>query len=80
MTKRHFGEMRRAQEARGKFLCIGLDIDLRKMPISFRAGGNAERAIRNFGCFLVEQTRDIIFAPDPREAACATRTLLDSKP
>ena len=66
-TKRRFGEMRRAQEAQGKLLCIGLDPDMEKLPSTVRLGGPRD-AIVAFNRAIIDATRDIAGSYKPNSA------------
>lgn len=63
----------RAQWAKGKFLCVGLDSDFEKIPESARRGGNERdvdipNTVVAFNRAIVEVTKDVVCAYKPNSA------------
>ena len=50
-----------AQWEQGKFLCVGLDSDLEKIPEAARIDGTRETIV-NFNRAIIDATRDIVCA------------------
>ncbi|HEY4516942.1 MAG TPA: orotidine-5'-phosphate decarboxylase [Candidatus Paceibacterota bacterium] len=61
MAKRNFRELLGRQWDQGKFLCVGLDSDLEKIPVSVRTG-DAGQTIFAFNRSLVDATYDLVGA------------------
>ena len=59
--ERNFRKLLEAQWEQGKFLCVGLDSDLEKIPESARAGGTRETMVA-FNRSLVDATKDTVGA------------------
>jgi len=55
------------QSDAGRFLCVGLDPDVSKMPERFRTGSVRENLVA-FNKFLIEETRDIAGSYKPNSA------------
>lgn len=64
---RHFGELTKAQWATQKFLCVGLDPDIEKLPEHLRELGVRE-AIVAFNRAIVDATKDIAGSYKPNTA------------
>jgi orotidine-5'-phosphate decarboxylase len=61
--KRNFMEMLQAKYQEGKFVCLGLDSEYRKLPESVRIGdGSNKSKIYWFNCRLVNHTYDLVCA------------------
>src|SRR5579863_1063439 len=58
MVGRNFRELSKKQWEQGKFLCIGLDSDLEKIPSSAH-GANAGETILTFNKAIVDATHNI---------------------
>lgn len=67
---RNFMEMLRAKWAEGKFVCVGLDSELEKIP-SFLT--SHPRPVKEFNEAIVRQTRDLVCAYKPNIAFYANR-------
>ena len=67
MNGRHYRQMRRAQEAAGKFLCIGLDPDIEKIPESARRDSVRESIVA-FNRAVIDATADIAGSYKPNSA------------
>jgi len=65
--KRNFRDLLETQWAKGKFVCVGLDSDLDKIPQSALRMRRGE-TIENFSCVIVEATKDIVLAYKPNLA------------
>ena len=66
-------ELLRAQWAKGKFVCVGLDSEFGKIPESVRQGGNecivsVANTIVAFNRAIIEATKDLAFAYKPNAA------------
>lgn len=61
MANRNFRELIEAQWDNKKFLCVGLDSELEKIPSSVRTG-NAGKTILTFNRALVDATHDLVGA------------------
>lgn len=55
------------QSDAGRFLCVGLDPDISKMPERFRTGSLRENLVA-FNTFLIEETRGIVGSYKPNSA------------
>lgn len=64
---RHFGELIKAQWNSGKFLCVGLDPDVEKIPEKFKTGSVGETLIA-FNQYIIDETRDVAAAYKPNSA------------
>jgi orotidine-5'-phosphate decarboxylase len=58
---RHFNELLQAQWSRGKFLCVGLDPDLEKIPVSQRKSGT-EETLTSFDRSIVDAVAEHVCA------------------
>lgn len=67
MNERNFRNLLEAQWSLGKFLCVGLDSDLEKIPQAARANGTGE-SIVNFNRAIIDATKDIVCAYKPNSA------------
>src|SRR3989338_1666623 len=67
MAERNFRQLLESQWEQGKFLCVGLDSDLEKIPEAARIDGTRE-SIVNFNRRIVDATRDIVCAYKPNTA------------
>lgn len=70
---RNFMELLRAQWAKGKFVCVGLDSEFGKIPESVRQGGNecvvsVANTIVAFNRAIIEATKDMVCAYKPNVA------------
>lgn len=61
---RHFGELVKKKWAEGKFLCVGLDPDLEKIPERFKTE-NVYDALLAFNKYIVDETKDLAAAYKP---------------
>ena len=61
---RHFGTLVQARWDEGKFLCVGLDPDLEKVPEKFKTGSVSEILLA-FNKYIVAETRDVAAAYKP---------------
>jgi orotidine-5'-phosphate decarboxylase len=61
MANRDFNQLLKAQEAQGKFLCVGLDPDYEKIPESARKG-DMRKTLVAFNRAVVDATKDIVGA------------------
>src|SRR3989344_5720374 len=64
---RNFRELLEARWDEGKFLCVGLDSELEKIPESLRKGTTRE-ILLNFNRAIIDATKDIICAYKPNSA------------
>lgn len=64
---RHFSETIRARWDEGKFLCVGLDPDLEKIPAEYQKG-NVHDTFLAFNTHIVNETHDIVCAYKPNSA------------
>lgn len=64
---RNFQELLRARWDEGKFLCVGLDSDLEKLPESAHKSSNRETIV-GFNRAIVDATKDIVCAYKPNSA------------
>ena len=64
---RDFNELLEANWKRGKFLCVGLDPDIGKMPESARKGSTRETLVA-FNKAIIDATKDIVCAYKPNAA------------
>lgn len=67
MADRNFRQLLETQWEQGKFLCVGLDSDLEKIPESARAGGTQETIV-NFNRAIIDATKDLVGAYKPNTA------------
>lgn len=65
--ERNFRQLLEARWAEGKFVCVGLDSELRRIPACM-AGRNHMDTIRDFNLKIVEATADIALAYKPNLA------------
>src|SRR3989344_2506845 len=65
---RNFREMLEAKWAEGKFVCVGLDSDLKKIPESIQAVGYADKIIVEFNKKIIDATHDLVCAYKPNIA------------
>lgn len=68
MTERDFKKLLKAQWAHNKFLCVGLDPDLEKIPSSSAKGSNISETIASFNRAIIDATKDIVCAYKPNPA------------
>ena len=73
MEKRNFREMLKVQWSRGNFVCVGLDSEFDKIPMSAYMGGNGcdisvANTIVAFNRAIVEATKDLVCAYKPNIA------------
>ncbi len=61
---RHFGELMQGRWDEGKFLCVGLDPDLEKIPERFKTE-NVGDSLLAFNKYIVDETRDVAAAYKP---------------
>ena len=64
---RNFGELLHAKWDEGKFLCVGLDVEVEKMPESV-PGGSPRQRIVAFNRAIIDATRDLVCAFKPNSA------------
>lgn len=64
---RNFNELLGKKWDEGKFLCVGLDPDVNKIPKSFKMGSIAETLVA-FNKFILEETHDIVCSYKPNSA------------
>ena len=67
MAKRDFAQLIAGQWAQQKFLCVGLDTDIRKLPESFKSL-NTREALVSFNRAIVDSTKDLVCAYKPNSA------------
>jgi orotidine-5'-phosphate decarboxylase len=67
MSDRNFRKLLDAQWEQSKFLCVGLDSDLEKIPEAARKDGIRETIV-NFNRAVVDATKDIVGAYKPNSA------------
>jgi len=67
MSERTFRNLLDAQWKQGKFLCVGLDSDLEKIPETVRERGTRERIVA-FNRAIIDATRDLVCAYKPNTA------------
>lgn len=65
--KRNFMEMLNAQWNQGRFLCVGLDTDIEKIPESARVAGVRE-SIMTFNRAIIDATKDVAGSYKPNSA------------
>lgn len=59
--KRHFKELLEAKWAEGKFVCVGLDTDLDKLPqVIYTSGRTFTGMLTTFNRAIIEATKDIV--------------------
>ncbi|MCX6715904.1 MAG: orotidine-5'-phosphate decarboxylase, partial [Candidatus Taylorbacteria bacterium] len=72
MSSRNFRAMLEAKWSDGKFVCVGLDPDVEKMPVHLRRQSYNLRgiivAVSNFLARIVDETKDIVCAYKPNSA------------
>ena len=61
MSERNFRDLLEAHWAEGKFVCVGLDVDVEKFPRSVRGISIADRIV-DFNCRIVEKPRAMWYA------------------
>lgn len=64
---RHFNELLKAKWNEGKFLCVGLDPDIDKIPDAFKKGTIGETLLA-FNTYILEETRESVCAYKPNSA------------
>src|SRR3989344_6605889 len=64
---RDFRELLEARWDEGKFLCVGLDSELEKIPESSRKGSNRETIVA-FNRVIIDATKDLVCAYKPNSA------------
>ena len=67
MAERNFRQLLEAQWEKGKFLCVGLDSDLDKIPQSAHIDGTRE-SIVYFNRAIVDATKDLVCSYKPNPA------------
>ena len=67
MAERNFRQLLEAQWEKGKFLCVGLDSDLDKIPPSAHIDGTRE-SIVYFNRAIVDATKDLVCSYKPNPA------------
>ena len=67
MAQRNFRELLEAQWDAGRFLCVGLDSDLEKIPASARQN-DVEQTLVAFNRAIIDATKDIVCAYKPNSA------------
>ncbi|MBV9159174.1 MAG: orotidine-5'-phosphate decarboxylase [Candidatus Kaiserbacteria bacterium] len=67
MSERNFNGLLDAQWEAGRFLCVGLDPDLEKIPVAARVEGVRETIV-NFNRAVINATKDIVCAYKPNSA------------
>ncbi len=65
---RNFRELLEARWAEGKFVCVGLDSDVEKLPYEACLGKGATASITGFNKSIVDATKDIVCAYKPNIA------------
>lgn len=61
---RYFGELIQARWDEGKFLCVGLDPDLEKIPEKFKTSSVGEGLLA-FNKYIIDETKDSVVAYKP---------------
>lgn len=61
-SDRHFGELLEVQWGRGKFVCVGLDPNPKKLPPTLASGLSFSPRIVRWMCEIVDATKDIVCA------------------
>lgn len=64
---RDFNDLLRARCDKGKFLCVGLDPDIEKIPDAMKKGSVSETLVA-FNTFILEETHDIVSSYKPNSA------------
>src|SRR3989338_3183368 len=64
---RNFRELLEGKWNEGKFLCVGLDSELEKIPESARKGTNRETLVA-FNRAIIDATKDLVCAYKPNSA------------
>ena len=67
MSDRNFRDLLEVQWKQGKFLCVGLDSSLKKIPEAAQRGGTRETLVA-FNRAIIDATRDIVGAYKPNIA------------
>lgn len=67
MGARNFRQMLEARWAEGKLLCVGLDVDVVKIPEAIRQGGTRETIVA-FNRAIVDVTKDLVCSYKPNVA------------
>ncbi len=67
MVERNFRQLLEAQWEQGKFLCVGLDADLEKIPEAVHQAGTRE-SIVTFNRAIIDATRDLACSYKPNPA------------
>ncbi len=67
MSDRNFRQLLEAKWEEGKFLCVGLDSDLEKIPEAARQRGTRETIV-NFNRAIIDATHDLVCAFKPNSA------------
>src|SRR3989344_2514283 len=67
MASRNFRDLLEARWEEGKFLCVGLDSDLNKIPEEVRRESTRETIVA-FNHAIVDATRDLVCAYKPNSA------------
>lgn len=67
MSDRNFMDMIRAKWAEGKFLCVGLDSDVKKIPEDVNRDSNAKKIVK-FNWSIIHATKDLVCAYKPNSA------------
>src|SRR3989338_440422 len=62
MSQRDFRELLQARWDEGKFVCVGLDSELGKIPKSVRMNDDVRTTIYGFNASIVSQTKDLVCA------------------
>ncbi len=67
--RRHFKELLKAKWAEGKFVCVGLDSEVSKLPYHLRRSSDSlERIMRIFNESIIDATCDMVLAYKPNAA------------
>src|SRR3989338_4688650 len=67
MAERNFKQLLEAQWGKGKFVCVGLDSDLEKIPEAAKLPGVRETLV-GFNRAIVDTTKDLVCAYKPNSA------------
>ncbi len=66
---RHFNELLKAKWSEGKFVCVGLDSEVSKLPDHLRRSSDSlERIMTIFNESIIDATRDLVLAYKPNAA------------
>ncbi|HUO56067.1 MAG TPA: orotidine-5'-phosphate decarboxylase [Candidatus Paceibacterota bacterium] len=68
MIRKSFRELVEARWSEQKFMCVGLDPDIARIPEHVRAGKNAVDSIIAFNRTIIEATHDLVCAYKPNSA------------